>query len=140
MRRTLFVRIAGVIALVCFLPACSVKTRIPASEFSKVEPGKRVVLDVKTPDAHYRVTRFSVTDSTLVIEGIAEGGNTYPSTTHLSVPDSLPYELPLREIASMQRIQEAHPVVDAFGGMTLFVGIIVVALVILISQVNLEAN
>jgi len=117
--------------IMCLLAACATTTPIPTSDYARAEPGERVHLDVVTAHGRYRATRFSATDSTLVIEAVWVGGDTYPSSaSSWKKPPALPYAIPFSAVVSMHRVQEPHPMMSVLGGVTLVVVVMTMVLMV----------
>ncbi len=103
------------IILVCFVSACTKTVRVPETEFAQLTPKERTYLDVTTSDARYRVSRFAVNDSTLVVEAVQTGTNTYPArNTNFDKPPYFPYPLPLSSIESVTESKRPHDVSGVF--------------------------
>ncbi len=90
--------------LVLVATSCTKSVRVPETEYDALRSEKRVYLDVKTRDARYRVTQFTATDSTLVIQTVDSGPNSYPArNVGFDQPPYLPYPVPLSSIESITR-------------------------------------
>jgi hypothetical protein len=127
--------------MICLLAACATTAPIPISDYARVEPGERVHLDVVTAHARYRATQFSATDSTLVIEAVWVGGDTYPSSvSRWKAPPALPYTIPFSAVVSMHRVQEPHPMMSVLGGVTLVVAIMSVVMMAAFAHVGVGAD
>mgnify|MGYP007034349750 CR=1 FL=1 len=93
--------------------SCTQSVRVPEADYGELRPGERVYLDVRTADARYRATQFSVTDSTIVIEAVELGPNTYPSrNAGFDYSPHLPFAIPLSSVESITRNEKPS---DASG-------------------------
>ena len=140
-RRQYLARAITAVTVLSLLAACATTTPIPTSDYARVEPGERVHLDVVTAHTRYRATQFSVTDTTLVIEAVWVGGDTYPSSaSRWKTPPELPYAIPFSAVVSMHRVQEPHPMMSVLGGMALVVGIMAVVMMAAFGSVDFHAD
>jgi hypothetical protein len=90
--------------LVLVATSCTQTVRVPESEYDELRSEKRVYLDIRTHDARYRVTQFTATDSTLVIEVVDSGPSSYPArNVGFDQPPYLPFPVPLSSIESITR-------------------------------------
>ena len=100
-------RTVAVLLCVLTVSGCSRAVSIPREEFAapaSAGPGEYRVRTVRGDE--YIAERFSVTDSTLVIE---KG-------------DAAPITIPIDEVASVHRIEHHVPLYVAIGGVILFIG------------------
>jgi hypothetical protein len=124
------------VVLICFLAGCTKTVRVPAEEITKLEPSNQKYLDVTTSDARFRVTRFSVNDTTLVVEAVETSTSSYPSrNTQFDAPPYLPYPLPLSSIESVEQLEHPSNASGAFIVLAI-AGSLVVALVLVASHMD----
>jgi len=93
-----------------FGTSCDKHTRIARSEWTDLEPGSEVTWEVRTSDAVYRVRRFAVTDSTMILEQISEvsyyqTANYSPGLRETPTKPNPPITLSFGEIESIKRVE-----------------------------------
>lgn len=100
-------RTVAVLLCVLTVSGCSRAVNIPREEFAASAPNGPGEYRVRTVRGdEYIAERFSVTDSTLVIEkGVAA-----------------PMAIPREDVASVHRIERHVPLYVAIGGVILFIG------------------
>jgi hypothetical protein len=108
--------------VLCFTAACTKTVRVPEPDYGQLTPEKNRHLIVRTADARYQVERFTMTDSTLVIESIRPAPNTYPARDEgFDQPSYIPYAVPLDSIESISQVRRP----SGATGPLLFVGCVV---------------
>ena len=90
---------------ICFLVASCGSTRhVAPASYAQLEPSDNQHLDVQTVEGRYQVSKFSFTDSTLVI-AVALRPSYPDNPANYQVPPRLPHAVPLYAIDSISEVK-----------------------------------
>ena len=128
-RTTMFV------LLLILTASCTNYTNIPKSDWDSTSSDAAKQWEIKTSTTIYRVHRFVVTDSTIVLEDATRlDKNNYPANSFESIDNSeLPIVLPLDDVVSIHGLERS-------SGQTFVLGTIVGGVVIGVGLVLLFAH
>jgi hypothetical protein len=99
----------------CFLLACTRTANVVPSEWGELKPEGSRHLVVTTAGARYQVEKYSMTDSTLVIEKVVPAPGTYPARDEgFDQPPYLPYAVPFDQIQSLEEVRRTSNTTAAF--------------------------
>jgi hypothetical protein len=99
----------------CFLLACTRTANVAPSEWDELKPERNRHLVVTTAGARYQVEKYSMTDSTLVIEKVVPSPGTYPARDEgFDQPPSLPLVIPLDQIQSLEEVRRTSSALVGF--------------------------
>ena len=105
----------------CFFLACTRTAIVAPSEWDALKPQRSHHLVVTTSGARYQVEKYSMTDSTLVIEKVVPSPGTYPARDEgFDRPPVLPYVVPLDRV---QSLEDVHRTSSAVAGFMLVAGL-----------------
>jgi len=125
----------GIVLLAFFTTSCSRYTNIPKSDWDSISWDAASQLEIKTSTTVYRVHRFVVTDSTIILEDASRvHKNNYPANSFEAIDSSeLPIVLPFNEVLAVQCFERSR-------GRTVVFGVVVGTLVIGVGVVLIFAH
>lgn len=108
--RSRFLFVYGLGLLSVFATSCDKHTRVPESEWRTLRSYEGKQWEVATSEAIYRVQRFAVTDSTLVLHDVSaieryDTGSYPPGFKPSSEEYDLPITIPLGEVVSVELVE-----------------------------------